>query len=280
MSDNLNLVQLSQRDGKAIMALTALIGWDLGRPDWEAILACGPVFGHKHEDGSLHSTAAIFPSGPSCAVIGAVMVHPDHRRQGLGAQVVQKCLGLLAKESSAHLVSTPVGDKLYEQLGFKTIGETLHLEIDGAALSCAEELPAIRVRDLVNVVKLDATAFGGQRYGLLKRRISQSDKSAVIEDDAGQTIAFALAVPRPDALQIGPIIAPDCQSALRLVNFLAAGHPGTIRLIVPASQSDFLEQLKQLGFKEGRRSLVKSLDAKPLPGLRANYMALDSHCFC
>lgn len=280
MSDNVELVQLSQQDGKAIMAITAKIGWDLGRPDWETILACGPVFGHRCPDGSLQSIGAIFPSGPTCAAIGAVMVDPDFQGKGLGRAVVEKCMSPLTPDSNAFLIATPEGEKLYKSLGFKVIGETIRMEVDGAKLSSDEQLPGIRVRDLVNVVKLDAAAFGGQRYGMLKRRITQSNQAAVIEDDDGNTIGFALAIPKRDALRIGPMAAPDANAALRLINYLGAGHDGMVRVEVPGEQADLLNSLNQVGFQQVLRANVMSLDGKPLPGNRDTYMAIDSESFC
>jgi len=281
MSDEFNLVQLSRLDGKAIMALTSVIGWDLGRTDWEAILAGGPLFGHKDNDGVLVSTAAIFPSGPTCAAIGAVMVHPSHQAKGLGRALIEKCLSPLSADGTVFLISTPEANKLYTKLGFETVDEIIRLDIQGADLRCMENLPAIRIRDLVDVVKLDSDAFGGQRYGMLKKRISQAVKTAVIEDDDAKTIGFALGLPRcDDILRIGPVIASDSKLALRLINFLGAGHDGIVRVEIPTCQKNLLAELNQLGFNDTMRMPVKSLGAKILPGNRAHYMAIDSQTFC
>src|SRR5438128_8489540 len=102
--------------------LRRLAGWNQTLPDWRRFLALSPdgCFLASCEGASAGvATTTIY--GRELAWIGTVLVHPDYRRAGFGRALVQQCLDYLRGRgiSTIKLDATPLGQKVYEPLGFR-----------------------------------------------------------------------------------------------------------------------------------------------------------------
>jgi hypothetical protein len=87
-------------------------------------------------------------------------------------------------------------------------------------------------------------------------------------------------VPQRHLIAIGPIIAPDADSACALIADVATGHRGDIVTDVPSSQTEFVARLETAGFSAGAEAPVMIYDGDELPGDRARLFAIPNRGFC
>lgn len=72
-------------------------------------------------------TLTVLSDGRNYATIDDLVVHPDHRRRGIGSELVRLALGCLTSidPSVIRLVSIPGVEPFYERLGFRRTPETV-----------------------------------------------------------------------------------------------------------------------------------------------------------
>src|SRR5262249_59937946 len=87
-------------DLAAADALRAAAGWNQTLQDWRRFLHCEPegCFIAERDQIAL-GTATIIRYGSALGWIGMVLVHPDHRRQGVGSALLRPCLAELHRKS-------------------------------------------------------------------------------------------------------------------------------------------------------------------------------------
>jgi len=276
------LVALDDRARAGLLALSTSVGWPHTIEDWRTVLAAGSVVGHR-EGEVIVSSAAVFPYGepmvPPIASIGMVLVRPDHRGRGLARALMVRSLADLPASCAVTLVATVEGFPLYRSLHFETVGEVdrfVGREVAGAER--VTPFAPVGARDLDAICRLDAEAFGADRRRMLGARLAQASGSA-LATDGGQPVGFGLAVSQREWLLVGPIVAPDAETAAALVGHLAAGHSGVCRVDVPTSQERLPDLLAARGFARMSRQPTMLLGARALPGHRERLFAIASAGF-
>jgi hypothetical protein len=188
------------------------------------------------------------------------------------------------------LVATAAGVPLYERLGFRTV-ETIEkllcdryqppAETDRSAdgmrdgripdgclprhLAASYRLRPLAADDVEAVIALDEAAVGARRNALLRARLTQAARSAVIRHADGSIAGFGLAVQRGSRLTIGPLVAPDAELALALIDYLAGEHQGTLRMDIPSGLHELSAGLVQRGFRQMEQPPVMMTGADRLP---------------
>lgn len=79
----------------------------------------GMVLQTISQNGRLVACAMAVAQTPTLAVLGAVAVHPQARRQGLGSEVVRRLLSRLPQPKAAVLCTRGVNCQFYQTLGFR-----------------------------------------------------------------------------------------------------------------------------------------------------------------
>lgn len=102
--------------------------------------------------------------------------------------------------------------------------------------------------DFNEIVELDLAAFGDNRRKFLLNRIDQSKKCLVVRNEMGKIIGFGLSILGPINLILGPIVAPDPQTAAIIIDGLALNHRGNLRIDVPSSNDELMLFLEKSGF--------------------------------
>ncbi len=196
------------------MRLKAANGWNQTEADWRRYLdlqpdGCFVAMLDREPVGTL--TSCVF--GP-VAWIAMVLVDSEHRGRGVGTALMRQALEFLEQQgvSSARLDATPLGQPLYEKLGF--VAEyTLHRyegilppaePKQGTVSLSVEPLASAYVPEML---RIDRAVTHTDRRKLVLRLASEFPETMRILRGANATLGFCGARPGARALQIGPCLA-------------------------------------------------------------------------
>jgi GNAT superfamily N-acetyltransferase len=236
-------------------AVRALARWNQTLDDWRRFLAMEPEGCYLAEwNGQSAGTATTIVYGPTVAWIGMVLVHPDHRRRGIGSALLQRCIDHLRERgvSSIKLDATPAGKRVYDGLGFKDEWPLARWERTSPWPHPAR--PDTRIRDWresdVRLVdRLDTAAFGACRLRLLQALVPQSRCALVFEAAPGQIDGYGLMRKGARACYLGPAAAASTEAGLGLVEALVSRSAGeTIYWDIPDANTAAVEWARQQGF--------------------------------
>jgi N-acetylglutamate synthase-like GNAT family acetyltransferase len=278
----LELVQFNKSDIKGLMELSASVGWDYDEYEIGTVLSSGKIFGHKNAEGKIVSSAAIVLYDNKLASIGMVIVHKEYRGMGLGKVATQKCLDFTSSNTSIMLIATEEGRPLYEKMGFITV-DCVHKFL------CDEYKPLNKSGDvtierfnsnnLTEILKLDKVAFGDKRSKFLQNRINQSEQCLVVRDNKANIIGYGISILGPVNLILGPIVAPESQTAALILDKLASIHQGKLRIDVPSGNEDFMLFLEQRGFKQVSQPPVMVINSAEMPPRNKTLFGIAAQIF-
>lgn len=168
------------------------------------------------------------------------------------------------------LVATEEGKPLYEKLGFKTVGTLDKLvakRYTGGLGKTAHQgtVHPVSKKVIEEIIDLDEKAFGTRRERLLRLRIEQTSIGAVLRNRAGRAAGFALGVPGPERMVIGPVVAPDEEAAALLIDRIAGWAPGPVRNDIPSQHRRLADFLTRRGFETVRHPPVMMRNGNALP---------------
>jgi ribosomal protein S18 acetylase RimI-like enzyme len=238
-------------------SVRALAGWNQTIADWERFLSAEPYGCFLAEwNGVPAGTATTIVYGPALAWIGMVLVHPDHRRRGIGRALLEQCLEHLRGRDvrCLKLDATPAGKKVYDALGFKEEWTLTRWERAAAHWPTAESLSGIRdCQDIGAVESLDTAAFGVSRRRMLEPLIKQSRCALICEAETGNVDGYGSLRDGSSALYLGPIVAASADAGRRLANtLLARGGNGRIYWDIPDQNVAAVGLARELGFTPQR----------------------------
>jgi len=201
---------LFESDIPAAMRLKEAAGWNQTEADWRRLLSLAPngCFAAVSNGRLVGTTTTTVYD--ELAWIGMVLVDPQHRRQGIAAQLMNVALDYLKdKVETIKLDATALGQPVYETFGF-----TVESQVErwaGTANSTRHETPAVMndetVRELLN---LDRLAFNADRSKLIERLIDEACVAPVLISAAhGALSGYALARSGTRKTYVGPVVAND-----------------------------------------------------------------------
>ena len=245
--------ELSLEDVPAALRLSSEAGWNQTADDWAIFIRHGAVFGLRDPDGALIATTAVLPY-VEFGFVAMVLVTPVWRRRGLATRLVEAAIGSLRGRGLVpFLDATPAGVSVYGRLGFKRIFDLCRWErmaTPGAhrlqGSEPGERLAGIPCLDVF--ARLDAGAFGAERYFLLEDFLHRPHTRAFALSDRG----FLLARQGYRATQLGPLIADTQSEAVRLLEISLADLDGPLFLDVAEQQTDIAMWLESRGFRRQR----------------------------
>jgi GNAT superfamily N-acetyltransferase len=246
--------RLGPDDLPRCVALAVDREWSPEEAKWSLLLAASEVFGVDAPDGrGLAGAVVLTRWAADYAAVGMMLVAARYERRGLGRALLEHLLRAAGEGATVTLFATDMGRPLYEKLGFKPVRRSVSFigQFKPGASDNSKKRgapgPAGRVRvaaeaDLPDILALDRAAFGADRGQFLTRLPVIADQIAVFEADgragqgadgrAGQGIVGYAAAWRnnPDSTVIGPLVAPDGETAKRLIAALATGARTPVRL--------------------------------------------------
>ncbi|PAE87444.1 GNAT family N-acetyltransferase [Shouchella clausii] len=267
----LELVQFDKCDVPGLIELSASVGWDYDENEIGTVLSSGKIFGHKNAEGKIVSSAAIIPYDTSLASIGMVIVNKNYRGMGLGKETTKKCIESVSKDTAIILIATEEGKPIYEKIGFKTVdyvhkylcdnSKTLSKPFNNSDVIIEE----FSGDDINEILTLDEGAFGEKRSLFLMNRIRQSEKCLVVKDNNGKIVGYGLSILGPINLILGPIVAPNFQTASLLIDKLSSKHQGKLRIDVPSGNEEFMLILEKNGFVKVSQPPIMVINSVNMP---------------
>lgn len=280
----LDIVQFDKLDIPGLIELSTAVGWDYDEYEIATVMSSGKIFGRKNVDGEIVSSSAIIPYDYNLASIGMVIVNKEFRGLGLGKDATQKCIDSVPPNSSIMLIATEDGKPLYEKMGFRTVSH-VHKYLCNSYIAPKSLKPNSVTTEVYNennfneIVNLDKAAFGDKRSNFLHNRINQSKQCLVAKDNKGNIVGYGISILGTVNLILGPIVAPDFQTAALLLDRLAFKHSGRLRIDVPTGNMEFLLFLEQCGFKNVAKPPVMMINSFNLPPRNRNYFGIAAQIF-
>lgn len=263
--------RLTLRDLTACADLAQDRGWPREDHKWGLLLSAGTGYGIDAPDGDGLAAACVVTEygpqeRPGLGAIGMVLVAERHARKGLGRRLMRYVVEG-AGTTPLTLHSTPNGQPLYEQLGFKTIGRA---EMVSGRFTPGGPLPDVATRpataeDLPAIIRLDTEVFGLDRTHVLTRLPAFVDQLRVAETD-GMITGYAGAWPNMETHVVGPLIAPDTETAKALISSLAEGSDRPLRTDIDVRHEELLAWVKDRGLEPIAFNAVMTYGIPGLPG--------------
>ncbi|MGW0909252.1 GNAT family N-acetyltransferase [Streptomyces sp. NPDC002853] len=263
--------RLTLRDLTACADLSQDRGWPREDHKWGLLLSAGTGYGIDDPSGDGLAAACVVTEygpqeRPGLGAIGMVLVAERHARKGLGRHLMRYVVEG-AGTTPLALHATPNGQPLYEQLGFKTTGRA---EMVRGRFTPGGSLPDVATRpataeDLPAIIRLDTEVFGLDRTHVLTRLRAFVDQLRVAETD-GTITGYAGAWPNMETHVIGPLIAPDTETAKALIASLAEGSDRPLRTDIDVRHEELLDWVKERGLEPIAFNAVMTYGIPELPG--------------
>jgi GNAT superfamily N-acetyltransferase len=244
-------VLMTERHLAAADELRRLAGWNQTSQGWVRLLEVEPEGCFVAvENGELIGTVTTITYGRELAWIGMMLVHPNHRRHGVGTQLMQRALAYLQslRIECIRLDATPLGRPVYEKLGFLAEwGLTRH------QVAPTTECNPPNTRELVEsdwtaVEKLDSQAFGVSRSCIL-RRLAQDSPATLVWPAQGPILGYGMLRLGTQADYIGPLVCADTAGARSLISsLLDIASPRSVFWDVPDDNPLANALAKRFGF--------------------------------
>ncbi|MGI0149845.1 MAG: GNAT family N-acetyltransferase, partial [Thermoplasmata archaeon] len=178
--------RLEERDIDAAIALTNLENWGYTRADFRRLLALSPAGCFVAESRGRVVGVLTTTSYNGLAFLGAVIVHPELRGQGMGKAMMEAALshlsaaGVRTVRLNAYLHAIP----FYERLGFQGEYEVGRWHGPAWAGRRRAVRPARRA-DLEAIAQFDAAYFGANRLPLLERLEDEFPSTFLVAEHRG-----------------------------------------------------------------------------------------------
>lgn len=205
------------------------------------------------------------PPNDSMAWIAMVLVDPVHRGCGIGTALLQHGLARAAEMTCAGLDATPLGQPLYERLGFQADAPLVRLQRvstaaawggggpDGDAAPPPDGIRPATAADLAAITTIDASVTGLDRRDMLAWLLEGAPGLAWVSEGTGGIDGALLGRPGHHAAQLGPIVAASEDVARALLGTCVAHHASTALFIdVADDRPGWREAVESLGFQVQR----------------------------
>src|SRR5262245_13479890 len=191
------------------MRLKEQAGWNQLEADWRRFLDMEPGGAFVAElDGVDVGTAAVMIFGP-VAWVALVLVDSASRRRGVGQALMEHAITQLIDRGvrTIRLDATPLGQPLYEKLGF--VQEYLLTRFVGPAPAApaSEDVQELRPEHLDALLRLDLAVTQTERSKVLLRLFAQYPGAIHVALRGGAVEGYVACRPGSRALHIGPCIA-------------------------------------------------------------------------
>ncbi|WP_154372443.1 GNAT family N-acetyltransferase [Pseudoduganella rivuli] len=272
---------ITENDLPAAHALSQALRWPHRLEDWQFVLRLGAGF-VAEADGTVIGTALCWQQRERHGTVGMIIVSAQHQGKGIGRELMQRVLDQLG-ERCTHLIATQAGQPLYERLGFQPTGTICQHQGTLTGFP-ATQLPAgasVRLAepgDLAAIIALADRGAGMSRGDVLKQLVTVAE-GAVLERD-GQLAGFALLRRFGRGQVIGPLVAPDTDSAKALIAHWSDACAGAFVRLDVSGDSGLGDWLAQAGLAQVDSGVAMSRNGAPEADPALRQFAIINQALC
>ncbi len=253
----MELRRLTVNDIPACADLAESRSWPREENKWAFLITYSEAWGLFDDEGLVGTTIAT--RYPELTSVAMVLVAQRRERQGHARRLVSHVLDT----GVSTLVSTKMGQPLYEQLGFHAVGFVdIHAGYFTGPISDISQIAT--AADLDELVALDTKVTGITRTFLWESLLAMG---TVRVSSHGVVGSYHV---RPDLLVIGPVIADSPADACALIADAAVGH-GRVR--VDVHDPEVIAFVREHGLESFGECAWMVRGADRLPGDRTRYHA-------
>jgi predicted N-acetyltransferase YhbS len=223
------------------MRLKQQAGWNQTEQDWARFLGLEPEGCFVAEwEGAAVGTTATCTFGP-VAWVAMVLVDAGYRGRGIGKALMAHALAFLDRRGvqSVRLDATPLGQPIYEKLGFRA--EYPLARYEGTLPASPPQPPPAALEEPERVEELierDRAATGTDRGRFLRRLHAERPGAVRVVRRAGRVEGFLMARPGAHAWQLGPCIASAAAGPLLVADALARYAGERVFLDIPLENAE------------------------------------------
>jgi GNAT superfamily N-acetyltransferase len=232
------------------LAFSRQAGWNQLDRDWRRALDLQPDGGFVAlRDGEPAGTTTVCIFG-SVAWVALVLVDERFRRQGIGRALMEHALGFLdaRRVETVRLDATPLGQPLYEQLGFTVQYRLARYEgvLEAGAVPPDEAVVAVPSERWPELAVLDQSVTRTERSKLILRLFAEEPDEVRAVARAGGWRGFLTSRPGGRARQLGPCVGPD--AGVLLEEARARHHGERAFLDIPEGNREAVALVEAWGF--------------------------------
>jgi GNAT superfamily N-acetyltransferase len=246
--------RLQPDDAEALCPLQIEAGWNQVAADWHLMLSLGQGYGVRSADGQWIASALSMPLGADIAWLSMVLVTRPRRGQGLGTQLLSRCLAEVeASGLVAGLDATELGRPIYLPLGFRDVYPLSRWHIPHGVRHAVSPPDSITVRpatlgDLEGIYAYDAPRSGFEREAIVADLLARAPALARVAERADGSLAgYALGRDGYRAWHVGPVVAEDEAIGLALLCSALAGADRAAIADIPDRHASIRSWLAQHG---------------------------------
>jgi hypothetical protein len=228
---------MTAADIEDAQALSREFQWPFRVEDWRFSFAHGGGV-VAIRDGQLVGTALRWLWGKHHATVGHVMVSPRMQRQRLGQHLMHALMADLG-DRTVLLNATAEGRGVYERMGFAITGEVRQHQGNASPTQIVPLPEGARLRpmgrnDVKRLIALDARGCGMPRDAMLKQLLAEGETVVLARE--GEAVGFATIRRFGRGHAVGPVVAPDLESAQALIGHWCSRYAGKfVRVDVDAT---------------------------------------------
>lgn len=245
------------------MRLKSQAGWNQLEADWRRFLDMQPDGCFVAECAGVAVATTVACVFDRVAWLAMVLVDAAYRGRGIGAAIVRHALEFLDRAGvrTVRLDATPLGQPLYEKLGFQAEYTLVRYEgvlpepIPSAEWGAAAHLRCAQVQDYRALYAFDRSVVATDRGRFLARLFQERPGDMCWIEREGSVCGYATVRAGSNAVQLGPCVATSACGAALLLD-AASRHVGERAIIDIPERHVFSVQLaRSLGLTEQRTLL-------------------------
>ncbi|MCG2842580.1 GNAT family N-acetyltransferase [Sandaracinobacter sp. RS1-74] len=268
---------MAQSDLEAAWALSRSFDWPHRLEDWRLFLDLGQGLAME-VDGRVQGTVMAFDHGAALSTLGMMIVAKAQQGKGFGRKLVEAMLARL-EGRSVVLQATEAGASLYTRLGFRDAGRILQHQgvapmIEPPLLPSGYRIARIDASDRA-AVDLYSRASGADRSRLMAGLFATARCAMLYRD--GEPSGFSMMREFGRGWCIGPVVAPDREAAMALIQYWVAANAGRFTRVDLTGDEALSRWLEGLGLplRDGARTMVRG--RLPLATGDITVFALTAH---